>query len=105
MVNVIVAVNDSLLPLLRGDEPDSLDPRTNPQRACAFSGLYRQAWSVRTRGWSYLQRLRAGRGGPLSRELFHRGDDLREQRNLLAQEPRVADELELQLRRFVAYLS
>jgi arylsulfatase A-like enzyme len=100
----------SLLPLLRGEEPDSLAPRDNPHRAFAYSGLYRRAWAVRTRDWTYVEHLTAGgRGarvrtaGP--RELFQRSDDLREQRNVVAQEPRVADELELHLRRFVAALS
>jgi arylsulfatase A-like enzyme len=100
----------SLLPLLHGEEPDSLDPRANPQRALAFSGLYRQAWAVRTREWTYVDHApgahiaRRGRqaGG---RELFDRQRDRREQRNLAGQEPRVADELELQLRRFVAHLA
>ncbi|MGH2354919.1 MAG: sulfatase [Chloroflexota bacterium] len=96
----------SLLPLLRGDEPDAPDERARSGRAFAYSGLHRQAWSVRSRDWTYIQHLRAGRGaaGEGGRELYHRSHDLREQRNLVELEPRVADELELRLRRFVAGL-
>jgi arylsulfatase A-like enzyme len=95
----------SLLPLLRGDEPDSVDPEVNPTRAYAYSGLHRQAWSVRSRTWSLLLHERAARRGARgARELFDRQHDLREQHDLAAREPAIADELELRLRRFVANL-
>ena len=101
----------SLLPLLRGEEPDSLEPKENPRRAYAYSGLYRRAWSVRTRDWTLLQHnpaapaARPGRHREGARELFRRTEDRREQHNLAAQEAGVADELELNLRRFVARLA
>ncbi|HEV2126528.1 MAG TPA: sulfatase [Chloroflexota bacterium] len=87
----------SLLPLLSREEQDSLrdGPRTH-----AYSGLHKQAWSVRTAEWSLLQHLKDG-----SRELYRRTDDLREQRNLAETHADVADSLELDLRRFVADLT
>lgn len=92
----------SLLPLLRGDEPDSLDERDPAARPYAYSGLHRQAWSIRTRDWSYLHFLQSRRG---DRALYDRQADRREQRNVVHLEARVADELELRLRRFVAALT
>ena len=90
----------SLLPLLRGDEPDSLQsgPRTR-----AFSGLHKRAWSIRTGEWSLLTHIRGAENG--TRELYRRTQDLREQQNLAAAHPDVADALELELRRFVSGLS
>ncbi len=93
----------SLLPLLDGRAPDSLDPRDGSSRAFACSGLFRQAWSIRSRDWTYVHYLRPRDG--VERRLFDRRSDRREQHDLATLEPRVADELELRLRRFVAGLA
>ncbi|MBI3973177.1 MAG: sulfatase [Chloroflexi bacterium] len=93
----------SLLPLLRGDESDSLDPREHPERAFAYSGLHRQAWSVRTHEWSYIRRMRAGQPTG-ERALFHRLDDLREQRDQAGANPDVVQDLVTRLDGFVAGL-
>src|SRR5581483_3227482 len=93
----------SLLPLLDGREPDSLDPRTGSPRVFGLSGLHRQAWAIRSRDWTYVHYLRPRDG--VERQLFDRRADRREQHDLAALEPRVADELELRLRRFVAGLA
>jgi arylsulfatase A-like enzyme len=101
----------SLLPLLRGDAPDPAPAAEDEAgedgsaaaeggaAAVAYSGLHRQAWCLRTARWSFLSYLRTGQ-----RQLFDRRADRREQHDLAALRPEVADALELRLRRFVAAL-
>ncbi|MFP4055969.1 MAG: sulfatase-like hydrolase/transferase [Candidatus Brocadiia bacterium] len=83
----------SLLPLLRGDGAWSRD--------FAVTAWHEAEWAIRTDPWTYLLPLR----GERRPELYNRRDDLQEQRELSAEEPDVADALELSLRRFAHQVS
>jgi arylsulfatase A-like enzyme len=106
----------SLLPLARG-ELESL-------RDFAISGYHRASWSYRTKDWTYilwrpevdrsripeqsLGAIQCVGGGTLEMpgtpQLFHRAQDLYEQRNVRSEHPDVANDLEVQLRRLMERL-
>jgi len=100
----------SLLPLMRGE--------VERIRDFAVSGYYNRAWSIRDEEWTLILWLptRPKRmdqtpwtlGGtletPKSPELYHRGSDPYELKNVLEEHPDEAMRLELTLRRFVSTL-
>jgi arylsulfatase A-like enzyme len=93
----------SLLPLIDGKQ--------NSIRDWAISGFHRQSWSLRNAEWSFYLWLPgyAVRDWdprmPNTRELYRLVDDPGETNNLAAAYPKMADELELALRRFIDQLS
>ncbi len=82
----------SLLPLLRGE--------TDKVRDFAYSGHYRQTWSIQNEEWRFQLFV----DGSKPSELYHRPDDAYDQRNVIEQHRDVADAMELELRRWVAGL-
>jgi arylsulfatase A-like enzyme len=82
----------SLIPLMSG-EVDSI-------RDYAYMGYFRQAWRINDREWSFILNFDANN----STELYNLKSDPEEKRNLIAENPQEATELELALRRFVATL-
>ena len=82
----------SLLPLMRG-EKDALRERV-------YMGVFKQAWRVNDYEWSFILNHLKGK----TNELYNLKSDPREKENLINENPRKADELELDLRRFVAGL-
>jgi len=86
----------SLLPLAAGKEEKVRD--------YAYCGWHKASWNIRSRDWSYIHWLPGARHGKTENELYSRRKDPGEQKNVLDQHRDVADELELELRRFVAAL-
>lgn len=82
---------ESVLPLISGEKKSIRD--------YAYSGFYRSAWSIRDEEWKYILWLDGRKP-----ELYNLRKDRHEQKNLIEEDPRRADELELTLRRFVANL-
>jgi arylsulfatase A-like enzyme len=82
----------SLIPLMSG-EVDSI-------RDYAYMGYFKQAWRINDREWSFILNFDANN----STELYNLKSDPEEKRNLIAENPQEATELELALRRFVATL-
>ncbi len=94
--NTIPLHGQSVLKLMSGE--------TDKIRNYVYTGHHNQQWSIRSEEWSYLFPLtpEGGRvGGP---ELYNRRDDLAEQHNVVKEYPQVADEMELQLWRWVMSL-
>jgi len=86
----------SLLPLAAGKEEKVRD--------YAYCGWHKASWNIRSRDWSYIHWLPVPRHGKTRNELYNRRKDPGGQKNVLDQHRDVADELELELRRFVAAL-
>lgn len=82
----------SLIPIMSG-EIDSI-------RDYAYMGYFKQAWRINDREWSFILNF----NGNNSTELYNLKSDPEEKRNLIAENPQEAIELELALRRFVATL-
>lgn len=82
----------SLMPLLEG--------KTNNIRDFAIGGHYSHEWYVRTHRWTYLLPLNKEK----KPELYDRSQDPEEQENVIADNLDVANELELNLYRFVQFL-
>lgn len=94
--NTINLHGQSVLKLMSG-EADKI-------RDYVYTGHHNQQWTIRSKEWSYHYPLvpeASKTGGP---ELYHRSEDLTEQVNVADRYPDVADELELQLWRWVMYL-
>jgi hypothetical protein len=91
-MNVVVVVMDSLLDRMRG-EAEAVG-----RYACA--GHHGRRWSIRSAEWACLFTV-AGSGSP---ELYRRPGDPAEQRNLAGEHPHIAQQLKLDLRRWVAGL-
>ena len=91
--NEIQMHGHSLLPLLRGE--------ARSVRDYAYTGIHRQSWAIQNHEWRY-QLFVDGSRPP---ELFHRPTDPYDQKNVIAGHQAVADELELELRRYVASLA
>ena len=83
---VVTFTGESLLPILSGD--------VDAIRDHAVSGFMNGPWSLRTKEWTFL--LNRDRRPP---ELYNRMTDRAEQHNDIADDPDVADALELRLRR------
>jgi hypothetical protein len=88
----VVLHGQSLLPLIVGEVPAVRD--------YAYSGHYGRQWSIRSPEWAFLLNI-DGRDGPM---LYHRPSDPAELHNVVDEQPGVAQELELALRRWVASL-
>jgi len=100
----------SLLPLISGE--------VEKVRNYGYSGYHARSWSIRSKEWSYILWLPESHapkegapwtlGGtfktPRKPELYNRKIDPMEQNDVIDEYPDVADELELELRRFVATL-
>lgn len=82
----------SLLPLMRGD--------VEKVREYAYTGHYRQQWSIQNHEWRYILPL----DGSKSPELYHRPGDPYDQRNVIEEHRDIGEHLELELRRWVASL-
>jgi arylsulfatase A-like enzyme len=97
------ATGKSLLPVLRG--------KARSVRDGAISGFYNQSWSLRDDEWSlylWLDGLRPAEWDPRkpgTRELYALAQDPGETTDLAATFPRVADAMELRLRRSIAGLT
>jgi arylsulfatase A-like enzyme len=76
---------ESLLPLMSGSRRKIRD--------FAYMGFYGRSWTIRTAEWSFHLYLRTG-----DRRLFNLRQDPGEQRDVLADNPAVARDLELELR-------
>jgi arylsulfatase A-like enzyme len=77
---------ESLLPLMTGERKKIRD--------FAYMGFYGRSWTIRTNEWSFHLDLRTGES-----KLFNLRNDPGEHRDLLAENPSVARDLELELRR------
>jgi arylsulfatase A-like enzyme len=77
---------ESLLPLMSG--------AAGKIRDFAYIGFYGHSWTIRAKDWSFHLYLRTG-----ERRLFNLRDDPGEHHDVLAQNPSVARDLELELRR------
>lgn len=92
----------SLAPLLQG--------KAHSLRDFAVSGFHGQSWSIRNDEWSLYLWLEGYQIKPWDprrpgqRELYYLAQDPGEATNLIADYPKVADALELALRRFMAGL-
>lgn len=82
----------SMKPLLTG-EIDSL-------RDFAYSGHHNREWTIRDKNWSFLLPI----DGSRPPELYDRREDPLEQKNVIEEYPEVAEQLELELYRFVQKL-
>lgn len=82
----------SLVPLMR-EEIDSI-------RNYAYTGHFKRNWGIIDHHWKFVLNFDKGR----SDELYDLKEDPGEKKNLLDKEGRKAEELELELRRFVANL-
>ena len=97
--DVVVASRDvrltgkSFLPLLEG--------RAESLRDFAVTAHHDAQWAIRTKQWTYLLNL----NGDRPNELYNRVHDRAEQKNVLAEHRKVADQLELKLRRFAESLA
>ena len=69
-------------------------------RERVYMGVFKQAWRVNDYEWSFILNHVKGK----TNELYNLKADPREKENLINENPRKADELELDLRRFVAGL-
>lgn len=96
------ATGRSLAPLVHG--------RARGLREFAVSGFHGQSWSIRNDEWSLYLWLDGYQVKPWDprrpgqRELYYLAQDPAETTNLVADYPKVADGLELELRRFLAGL-
>ena len=101
----------SIMPLVTGE--------TDAIREYAYIGHHDKSWTIRDHEWSFhLDVGDTGKGFDASeeqavpvqvpeafgRELYHLSVDPTEQMDLVTEEPDIADELELELRRFMAGL-
>lgn len=82
----------SLLPMMAGQQESIRD--------YAYMGYFKRSWRVNDREWCFHMNLDKGRDN----ELYNLKDDPGETRNLLAEDPAKAMELELELRRFTSNL-
>ena len=82
----------SLLPMLRGEEEKIRD--------YAYMGYFKQSWRVSDQEWAFMLNFLQGKGP----ELYNLKEDPGEKQNLVEKEKTKAQELELELRRFVADL-
>ena len=82
----------SLLPILRGEEEKIRD--------YAYMGYFKQSWRVSDQEWAFMLNFLQGKGP----ELYNLKEDPGEKQNLVEKEKTKAQELELELRRFVADL-
>lgn len=69
-------------------------------RDYAFSGHYRQQWSIQDQEWRFILPI----DGSRPPELYHRPDDHYDQNNVIEEHRDVAEKLELELRRWAASL-
>jgi arylsulfatase A-like enzyme len=83
---MVALEGESLLPLMSGEKQRIRD--------FAYVGHYGRSWAIRAQEWSFHLGLRTD-----ERHLFNLRDDPGEQRDLLAENPSVARDLELELRR------
>jgi arylsulfatase A-like enzyme len=83
---------ESLIPLILGEKKNI--------RKYSFSGYYNSSWSIRDNEWKYILQLNK----KSESELYNLVKDPHEQNNLLKEKTKIANSLELQLRKFVTQL-
>lgn len=94
--NTIPLHGQSVLKLMSGE--------TDKIRNYVYTGHHNQQWSIRSEEWSYLFPLVPEGGRVGGTELYSRRNDLAEQHNVVKEYRHVADEMELQLWRWVMSL-
>jgi len=83
---------ESILPIIKGEKEKIRD--------YAYVGHFRQSWRISNQEWCYIMWLAGNR----ENELYNLKEDPKEQKNIIAEHKDLANEMELNIRRFVEHL-